>query len=565
MEPISYRSIRKLILVSMILLPFVPFVLSLATGYYYFTSALKSQTISTLERIVENHAQMIDTFLKERKADLEFVVDTYRFEQLADPKQLTTVFERLKESSEAFSDLGVFDAAGLHAAYHGPFELTGKIYRQAPWFQEVINRGFYISDIFLGFRQIPHFIIAVTGYRGDEKWVLRATIDSHLFNERVEQVRIGKTGEAYILNAEGFLQTARRSGGKLMDRIYETIQTPSRVGAIRTFFQKDTAGESYLYSTTWLKEKPWVLVVRQAKREVFETLRWAAILIVGISVVGGLAILSVAIYLTDRIIKRMQRMDAEKEQLRHQLIRAGRLAELGEMATGFAHEINNPLQIIRSEHALIEMILAKMKVEFPLIQSDAFSELEDSVGQIKLQTIRCAEITQAILKFGRKSEPEIRDVRLRDFIAEATQMVANRANVHGIALTHKLSDSAVAVRGDPSHLQQVFLNLFNNAMDAIMERRGVKGGMLAIETDDMLNGFVEIRVKDNGCGISRENLKKVFTPFYTTKPVGKGTGLGLSVCFGIVGSMGGSMDIASEQGKGTTVIVRLPEGTGPMK
>jgi two-component system NtrC family sensor kinase len=93
-----------------------------------------------------------------------------------------------------------------------------------------------------------------------------------------------------------------------------------------------------------------------------------------------------------------------------------------------------------------------------------------------------------------------------------------------------------------------------------MEKHGASGGKLVIEVNDAKNGFVEVRVRDNGIGISRENLKKVFTPFYTTKPVGKGTGLGLSVCYGIVTGMGGSMDIASQEGEGTTVTVRLPQG-----
>jgi len=544
----------------MILLPFIPFVLSLFIGFHYFSNALKSRTIANLERIVEDHAQMIDAFLTERKADLEFVARTYRPEDLIDPEQLAAVFARLKETSKAFSDLGVFNEAGLHMAYHGPFELTGKFYNQTPWFQEVLKRGYYISDIFLGFRQIPHFIIAVTGYRGDQKWVLRATIDSQIFNERVEEVRIGRTGEAYILNEDGVLQTDRRSGGKLMDRPFETIETPSRDGAIGTFFQDNARGEAYLYSTTWLKEKPWLLVVRLVKAEVFERLRLAAMLIAGISIAGGLAIVFAGIYLTNRIVRRMQQMDAEKEQLGRQLIRAGRLAELGEMAAGFAHEINNPLQIIRSEHSLIEMILGELKEKCPGIQSDAFFELEDSVSQIKLQTIRCAEITRAILKFGRKSEPVILDLQLNEVISETTQMVAKRAIVHGVALIQNLPDVAVPVRGDPSQIQQVFLNLFNNALDAVAERHGASGGKLFIDVDDAKNGFVEIRVRDNGVGIRTENLKKLFTPFYTTKPVGKGTGLGLSVCYGIVHSLGGSIDIASEEGKGTMVTVRLPQG-----
>jgi two-component system NtrC family sensor kinase len=107
---------------------------------------------------------------------------------------------------------------------------------------------------------------------------------------------------------------------------------------------------------------------------------------------------------TDRIIRRMEHINREKNQLGEQLIRAGRLAEIGEMTAGFAHEINNPLQIIKSEHALIEMILANFKDKGQLKQSDDLRDLEDSIDQVKHQVDRCADITQAILQFGRKSE-----------------------------------------------------------------------------------------------------------------------------------------------------------------
>jgi len=271
-------------------------------------------------------------------------------------------------------------------------------------------------------------------------------------------------------------------------------------------------------------------------------------------------ITAVAFYTTNRIVRRMEQMDKDKDQLGQQLIRASRLAELGEMAAGFAHEINNPLQIIKNEQTLIEMLTAELKQNGELKASENLTDIEDSFKQINLQISRCAQITQAILKFGRKTESVWQDVELQSFMPEVVAMVSKKASVNGIAITQHLSDRSVHVHVDPSQLQQVFLNLFNNAIDAVIERHGGGGGEISVETVSTNNSSVSIQVRDNGCGISPENLKKIFSPFFTTKPVGKGTGLGLSVCFGIINNMGGSMQVSSDLGSGTTFTLTLPAG-----
>jgi two-component system NtrC family sensor kinase len=558
MKRSHYKTIRKNILSSMILVPVIPFVLILGIGYYYFTTSLETSTVSSMKRIVEDHRQMIDSFLKERKADLEFILRSYTYKDLTKPGELSEVFGLLQELSNAFVDLGIFNEAGVHVAYQGPYKLTGKVYRDTDWFKEVIKQGYYISDVFLGFRQVPHFVIAAAGENEGEKWVIRATIDTYMFNNLVKKVRIGKTGEAYILNAEGLFQTERRSGGNLMDKDAENIKHPGPHKEIKTFMRKDTSGDEYLYATTWLKEKQWLLVVRQEKADAFGAFRAAGYLILLITIIGGGTIIGVASYLTGRIVRRMEHMDAEKDQLGLQLIRASRLAELGEMAAGFAHEINNPLQIIRSEQTLIETILSELKEKGQLKESEDLAELEDSLHQIKEQIDRSAKITQAILKFGRKSEPVSQDVDLQNFIGEVAGIITKKATVHGIRLKQEISENIPSVHGDPGELQQVLLNLLNNAIDAIIERHGSQGGELVIKAGRGENGEVEISVGDNGSGISPENLKKVFTPFFTTKPVGKGTGLGLSVCYGLIDNMGGVMEVTSEKGVGTTFTIRLP-------
>jgi len=562
MKQNPYAGLKKIILASMILVPLVPFVLALGIGNYYFTGSLENNTIASIGRIVQDHRQMIESFLMERKADLNFILDAYTFEDLSQSDKLQRTFENLQKESHAFMDLGIFDENGLHVAYHGPYQLSGKVYDQAPWFKAVMKNGFYISNIFLGYRQVPHFVIAVAKMNQDRQWVIRATIDTLIFCDLVKKVRIGKTGEAYLLDAKGIFQTERRSGGSLMSKDSDRPKYGPVHDGIKTFIDSDANGVPFLYATTWLKDGSWLLVVRQEKADAFKALSQASFLIFLISVLGGATIIAVAFFLTNRIIRRMKRVDQEKNQLGEQLIRAGRLAEIGEMSTGFAHEINNPLQIIKSEYALIEMIFADLKEKGQLKESEDLSELEDSINQIKVQVDRCADITQAILQFGRKGDHVAKDIDLCTFIPEVTDMVSNKAGVHGIVIEQEISEQISSVHGDTRHLQQVLVNLLNNAMDAVIARHGSSGGAIRIESGLAENGYVEIKIRDNGSGISPEDLKKIFTPFFTTKPVGKGTGLGLSVCYGIIDKMGGSMLVDSQENIGTTFTIRLPSVNG---
>jgi two-component system NtrC family sensor kinase len=556
-EKDRYTGMRRMIFFCMILVPVIPFIAVLGIGYYHFTTSLETSTLATMNRIVEDHRQMIDTFLKERRGDLGFIINTNSYEDLTDPEKVYKVFTQLQRYSNAFVDLGVFDQEGIHVMYQGPYRLVGIDYGKEEWFRHTLKEGYYISDIFLGFRRIPHFVVALKREESGKTWVIRATIDTHVFNELVEKVRIGKTGEAYILNAQGIFQTARRSGGNLLakdpDDIHETKPEPG----VRTFIRKDAKGAECLFATTWLQEKEWMLVVRQETADAFKALRSATSLILFIMILGGVTITVLAYTLTRQIIRRMQRIDEEKHQLGQQLVRATRLAELGQMAAGFAHEINNPLQIMKSDRALIEMIFSDLKKKGDLKEPD-IKDLEETLDQLKLQIERCSKITQTILEFGRKSEPTENDVDLGAFISQVTSMITKKASVQGIRLKKEISEQTPLLRSDPSQLQQVLLNLLNNAIDAITERHGCEGGELSIQAGPDTNGRVKLSVRDNGAGISPDNLKKIFAPFFTTKPPGKGTGLGLYVCYGIIEGMGGTMEVESQRGVGTTFVVRLP-------
>ncbi|HYR01880.1 MAG TPA: ATP-binding protein, partial [Syntrophobacteria bacterium] len=379
----------------------------------------------------------------------------------------------------------------------------------------------------------------------------------------VENIRIGKTGEAYLLNKEGQYQSEPRAGGKLMAEDPDASKYLMPHEGTRIFVNQDSTGEGYLYATVWLKEKDWLLVVRQAEADAFGALRTTTYLAFVVALLGAVAIVSLAFYVTGRIIGRMERMDVEKSQLSNQLIVAERLAELGEMSAGFAHEINNPLQIIQAEQTLAEMILAEMRDRGDLKTSDSqdLEQVLDSIRQIQVQVGRCGQITRGILDFARREEPLLQTCDFRSFIPQVIGLVERKATVNGIVIKQEIAADAPPLRADPGQLQQVMLNLFNNAVDAIVAKHGPAGGELRIGVRPSGDSRAEITVTDNGSGISPENLTKIFTPFFTTKPVGKGTGLGLAVCYGIINKMGGTIQVSSTPGKGTTFTIYLPIST----
>jgi two-component system NtrC family sensor kinase len=556
------EQVKRSILTNMIVVPFIPFILAIGVSFYFFTITIETNTADNLKRTVEDHRDMIASFLIERTADLRFITDTTSFEQMNQREALKAIFEKLKKRSSAFIDLGLFDSQGVHVNYAGEYPLKGKHYKDAVWFKQVMKNGTYISDIFLGYRNTPHFVIAVRKESGVNTWVLRATIDTLYFDRLVSKVRIGRTGESYILNNQGISQTNRRSNDiRVMENDPEYGKFPPLQDRIQTFVASDADENLYLYATAGLKKNEWRLVVRQEKEDAYASLYSALYISLLIMVIGGAVIIVLAVVMTARILKRIEQLGQEKKSLGNQLIRAVQLAEIGEMAAGFAHEINNPLQIIKSEQALVEILIEEMSGtgEKPVENiKNTMDEIQGSLDQIKLQVNRCADITQAILKFGRKNETCQQQLFPAQVIPEIIHMIEKKAAVAGIDILKNISQDSPAFMGDPSQFQQVLLNLFNNAMDTITERHGVSGGVLSVACFQKNEQWLAIQIRDNGTGIRPENMDKIFSPFFTTKPVGKGTGLGLSVCYGIIKGFGGTMEVKSELNVGTTFSIGLP-------
>jgi two-component system NtrC family sensor kinase len=242
--------------------------------------------------------------------------------------------------------------------------------------------------------------------------------------------------------------------------------------------------------------------------------------------------------------KKVQEKTAAIHRAQAQLIHSEKLASLGRMAAGVAHEINSPLTgIVTFGHLLLK--------KFP-----PGSEENEDIQVIIEQANRCSTIIKGLLGFARASAAEKAPTNINDVIYHSLNIVRNKADFFNIRIVTNFDDFLSKVRADSSQLQQVFLNMIMNAADAVEGKGTIT--MITRNIRDNSGDWVEIEFRDTGPGIDNENLAKIFEPFFTTKPVGKGTGLGLAVSHGIIHEHGGSISVKTKQGEGTSFFIKLP-------
>ncbi len=226
------------------------------------------------------------------------------------------------------------------------------------------------------------------------------------------------------------------------------------------------------------------------------------------------------------------------------LVQTEKLASLGRMAAGVAHEINNPLTgVVTFAHL--------MKKRFPPDSLDS-----EDLDVIIEQAERCAKTIKNLLTFARATPSEKGEIDINNVLSRTINLVKNQEKFHNIKFNINLSYYSFITLGDASQFQQICLNMFLNAADAMNERGSITVASREIKEDN--KPFVEIEFTDTGGGINEEDMHKLFEPFFTTKPVDKGTGLGLSVSHGIIKHLGGNIKVESTVGKGTSFFVRLP-------
>ncbi|WP_243545387.1 sensor histidine kinase [Pseudodesulfovibrio tunisiensis] len=542
----TYRKLRWKLIVITLCFSLIPL---LALGYFLHSEFSESYTTKVedhLRLIVANKRDAVDVFLAERVVQLRNLAGTHTYAEMTDQKYLDSLLDTLLGTSRSIIDLGIIDSSGKQVAYAGPYELKGLNYKEQPWFHQVLLKGLYISNVFMGFRQYPHFIIAVTRREAGRTWILRATIDSHVFSTLVRSLQLGEGGDAYLVNREMQLQTPSRFRGNELTRVDLPLRDVG--GDVRVFRCNTPEGER-VAGATRLHRTDWVLVVTEDPREELSPLMRSRS-IAGLLFGAGVIMIAVgALLTTNSVVRKLVQADREKAAMDAGVLQSSKMASLGKMAAGVAHEINNPLSIIRESAGWIRDLINDGELD----GYEALDELQEAVGDIERHVERARQVTHRMLGFARRMEPLQENVDLNHLARETAKFLDNEVLHRNIDVKFDLNDLP-EITTDVNQVQQVILNLLENAIDAI--------GQDGVITVRSATGDQEVRlsVEDTGTGIPKEYLHKVFDPFFTTKSVGEGTGLGLSIIYSTLRKLGGDITVESEFGKGTVFTVHLPVG-----
>jgi signal transduction histidine kinase len=241
---------------------------------------------------------------------------------------------------------------------------------------------------------------------------------------------------------------------------------------------------------------------------------------------------------------------SEQREQQERLMQAARLADVGQLAAGVAHEVNTPLAAI----ALRAERLLRSARDEGLLAQPAFRDFPRYLQAIDDEIFRCKKIIAGLLEFSRARPPEVRETNLNALCESASELLGHQARLKQVRLEVSPQQGLPPLRADEGQLRQAVVALLVNALDACRP-----GGSVHLTTAHQ-GEFMRVTIADDGVGIPRENLGKIFTPFFSTKPVGQGTGLGLAICHGVVTAHGGRIEVHSEPGRGTEVSLLLPAG-----
>jgi len=545
--PERYNLLRKNFVLIVCATAIIPLLLMAAINYYQYQSALKEEIVKPLRRLVTSSKHTLELFLSERESTLRLLIRERSFEELGNQARLNFIFQSLKAEFPEFVDLGLIDSSGLQRSYAGPYELKGKNYQDQDWFQEVQLRGVYVSDVFLGYRKFPHFVIAIKRdtVEGDF-YVLRATIDTEKFNQLISSITLRPGSDIFLIDREGILQTPSRHHGSVLEKVTFPIPPMSQEAVIgRT---KDQHGE-HLFGYAYLRGAAFILVLIKEPGEVMAgwfTLKIELLLVFVISVA---VILIVSFRTAGLLVDRIREADQKRESMYAEMEHTGKLASLGRLAAGVAHEINNPLAIINEKAGLIKDL-----VEFSKQYQDR-EKLTLQVDSILRSVNRCREITHRLLGFAKRMDVKVETIHLNELLQEVLGFLEKEAFHRNITVNFNLAPDLAPIAHDRGQLQQVFLNIINNAFEAVED-----GGNITIATqkNETEPGSVEVAISDDGRGIHPDDQKHIFDPFYS-RGKEQGTGLGLSISYGIVAKCGGDIRVESKVGKGSTFTVVLPQ------
>lgn len=540
-----YRRIWWYVVGLTLLVSLTPLIVMTEVNHFMYRGALRVETRYSIARALSNVSRSLEFVVEERLSALKLLISEKGMTELSSNENLAATLANLEESFGGFVDLGVIDPNGVQRYYAGPYDLQGDHYADQEWFQEVKVRGVYVSDVFMGHRQLPHFVIAVrSGLDRQSAFVLRATVDMELLTSLVFMPELGTSDDVFIVSRDGILQTPSRHHGKLLDSC--PIPVPPLTPGVEVIEDHRENGERFVLGYRSIARTPFILIVLKSSRIDAGPLQRARAELLSILVVGTILITLVVLTVSTYMVRQIRTADLRRAEMLHRMEFTTKMATIGRLAASVAHEINNPLAIINEKAGLLQDLVSQTA------NQEHREKILRSLESIVKSVDRCGNVTHRLLGFTRSRESQTESIDLADLLQEVMDFTGKEAAHRNITVETRVAPGIPPILADRGQLQQVFLNLVNNAFAAVSD-----GGRIDLAVDSPRLGWVAVVIRDNGVGIPADKLPYIFEPFFSMK--GKfGTGLGLSITYELVQRMGGRINIGSKLGEGTTVTVELP-------
>jgi two-component system NtrC family sensor kinase len=561
----NYQRIRVALFSTIMAITIVPLMMIAGLSYYNYNDLLIKEERDQLESRINGSIRAISAMMENLKTVIEFIARQDRYSELTTLANLEKLFIRLKQNYAFFADIGVIDSNGIQQSYYGPYDLESTDYSNEQWFIEVLAKGIYISKVYLGYRQVPHFTIAVSNYDPitRKQWVLRTTIDASTLQEFINTIKTDIIDDIFLIDQDGLLQTSSALYGEALS-IYKEEEAAKKgysfsstlYGEPLSLYQEEVVVkngysffktvENYFHGTGKIKNTPWTLVLvekRYVHHQDWLTFRNKLASIVIFCIFADLLIVYGLASLLTNLIRRSDEMHVT---LMQEAEHSDRLASIGRLAAGVGHEINNPLAIINEKAGLVEDLLA---VTPDFEHKKTITGCLQSIGK---SVTRCSAITHRLLGFAKRRDVKNEKLQVNDILKEVMVFLENSMLTNRIKIDSQLQEDLPEVVSDHMQLQQVFLNILNNAIDAVG-----KDGNISVMSHAVA-GDVRIIIQDDGPGIGEDILPHIFEPFFTTKESDKGTGLGLSITYGLIKKLGGDITVRSHIGRGTAFTVTIP-------
>jgi two-component system NtrC family sensor kinase len=440
-----YDRIRRQMFLVLLCFGLVPLLAMGVAGFVANREAAETRTRNVLEAMVKNRKATIELFLEQTMRQIELVAGSHTIDQLSDQEYLESLLDQMRHDRGAIVDLGLIADDGRHVAYAGPYKLQGLNYADQSWFQQVMVHGRYESDVFLGFRKFPHMVMAVKRHEKNADWILRATIDTDILSDLVREGGLESGADVFILNRSGEYQTRYSDQHRLMERA-DVGSIPPHSGVRIT--EPSSGRRRELLATDWLQGDSWVLVARQPLPGWFPTMHVHPA-VMWLLIAGLIAVPLLSYIIARHRLRQFRSLEAERSALFESVAQSQKMAAVGRLAAGVAHEINNPLAIIQAQVGL----LADVVNETPELPNAR--EFKERIAKIEAQVDRGRKITHRLLGFSRRVGPGLERVDVIAALDETVNLLERELESVRIRIVRDYDADVPLIRGNLAQMQSL--------------------------------------------------------------------------------------------------------------